>query len=434
MPKHFCDFSIGDFVAGKYRIVKNLGGGSFGQVYQVADNTGKNYALKLLKIWELDKDQRDHWIQRFDMEYWTGKIDSPNLVHSLDMGKIDGAPYILMEFCSGGDLSHLPPSMDLNQVAHEVLYGLGSLHSNGKVHRDLKPENVMIKDDGTIALADFGISGDNLHRLTFINSRGEPLQRFGTLAYMPPEQLNPEKAEVTVLPTVDIFAFGVMMYKFLTGEMPFGNVRPEPYYHNDIANYTKRRNEGNWDRQAIKGSPFYKAIEGCLIPNYRQRLQSTEAVLNMLPPYNERPPEAPIFTPSTKASGYLLRIMQGEEYGKTYDLTRMLQQMNFLTVGRADKYVKNDIAIKEDQSTYISRRQCTIEKEADGTLKIRDGQRDIHLPTGWRRSKNGTYVNSAEASDRGFYLCAGDIISIGDVKVRFEPYEDHKLSSGATTI
>ena len=126
--------------------------------------------------------------------------------------------------------------------------------------------------------------------------------------------------------------------------------------------------------------------------------------------------------------------MQGEEYGKTYDLTRMLQQMNFLTVGRADKYVKNDIAIKEDQSTYISRRQCTIEKEADGTLKIRDGQRDIHLPTGWRRSKNGTYVNSAEASDRGFYLCAGDIISIGDVKVRFEPYEDHKLSFWATTI
>jgi pSer/pThr/pTyr-binding forkhead associated (FHA) protein len=116
--------------------------------------------------------------------------------------------------------------------------------------------------------------------------------------------------------------------------------------------------------------------------------------------------------------------MQGEEYGKTYDISRMLQNMNFLTVGRADKFTNNDIAIKEEQSTYISRQHCTIEKEADGSFKIRDGQRDVHSFSGWHRSTNGTFVNSAEASENGFYLREGDIISIGDAKLRLEAYGD----------
>ena len=119
-----------------------------------------------------------------------------------------------------------------------------------------------------------------------------------------------------------------------------------------------------------------------------------------------------------------MRVMQGEEYGKTYDLTRMFERMNFLTVGRADKFINNDIAIKEEQSTYISRQHCTIEKEDDHTFKIRDGQRDTHSYNGWHRSTNGTFVNSAEASENGYYLQEGDIISIGDVKLRLEAYGD----------
>ena len=70
----------------------------------------------------------------------------------------------------------------------------------------------------------------------------------------------------------------------------------------------------------------------------------------------------------------------------------------------------------------------------DGSLKIKDGQRDIYSPSGWRRSTNGTFVNSAEASDKGYYLSAGDIISIGDVKMRFEPYENNPLPSWATSL
>lgn len=419
MSNQHCDFTIGDTIAGKYRVVRCLGEGSFGKVYQVSDNTGNRYALKILKMWEVPKNLQDKIMARFDMEYETGRIDSPYLVHSYDHGIISGNPYILMEFCPNGDLSHLPPSTDWNRVAHEVLFGLGALHRNGKVHRDLKPENVLLKDDGTSALTDFGISGDRNHRVTVMGNDGIPMQKFGTYAFMPPEQLNPEKGEATVLPTTDIFSFGVMLFLLLTGELPFGSLNNQ----NDLVIYTTRGRKGEWNRAALLGSPFYKAIDGCLIPNYKQRLQSVDEVLNLLPSFYGGPakPTTTIDEPD-KIIGYLLRVMQGEEYGKVYDLTRLIGNMNFLTVGRADKFIKNDVAITEDHSTYISRKHCTIEREQDGSFKIRDGQRDIHSFSGWHRSTNGTFVNSAEASDKGYYLRNGDIISIGDVKMRFEAY------------
>jgi len=427
MPK-YCDFTVGDTIAGKYRVIRCLGEGSFGKVYQVVDNTSNVYALKLLKMWDIPPQHHDRIIKRFDMEYETGKIESPYLVHSYDHGIVSGNPYILMEFCPNGDLAHSSPYTDWNRIAHQVLYGLGALHRNGKVHRDLKPENVLIKEDGTASLTDFGITGDQNNRLTLTDGAGKPMQKFGTYAFMPPEQNEPNDREVTVLPTTDIFSFGVMMFVLLTGELPYGSL----VSHNDLAIYTSRVKRGEWNRKALQGSPFYQAIEGCLIPNYKQRLQSVDEVIALLPKYNGKSPiEVP--TKIINVGGYLLRVMQGEEYGKIYDLTLMFQKMNFLTVGRADNFVANDIAIKEEQSTFISRKHCTIEREADGSFKIRDGQRDIHSSCGWRRSTNGTFVNSAEASDRGYYLRAGDIISIGDAKLRFEPYEE-KMPSWTTSI
>lgn len=415
MSNQRCDFTIGDTIAGKYRVVRCLGEGSFGKVYQVADNTGNKYALKILKMWDIPQNLQEKILARFDMEYETGRIESPYLVHSYDHGMINGNPYILMEFCPNGDLSHMPPSTDWNKVAHEVLYGLGALHRNGKVHRDLKPENVLIKEDGTAALTDFGIAGDRNRRLTITDGSGKPIQKFGTVIFMPPEQLNPER-EATVLPTTDIFSFGVMLFLLLTGELPYGPLNNQ----NDLVIYTTRGRKGEWNREALKNSPFYNAIEGCLVPNFKQRLQSVDDVIKLLPWCPDiRTTDTGIQSPK---DGFLLRVMQGEEYGKTYDLTRMLQNMNFITIGREDRFTTNDIAIKEDQSTYISRQHCTIEKDADGSFKIKDGQRDVHSYSGWHRSTNGTFVNSAEASENGYYLREGDIISIGDVKLRLEAY------------
>lgn len=424
MANQRCDFTIGDTIAGKYRVIRCLGEGSFGKVYQVSDNSGGKYAMKILKMWEIPQNLQDKILARFDMEYETGRIDSPYLVHSYDHGMISGNPFILMEFCPNGDLSHMPPSTDWNRVAHEVLYGLAALHRNGKVHRDLKPENVLIKEDGTSALTDFGIAGDRNHRLTMRDGGGKPIQKFGTVIFMPPEQLNPEKGEATVLPTTDIFSFGVMMFLLLTGELPFGPLSNQ----NDLVIYTTRGRKGEWNKAALQGSPFYSVIDGCLIPDYKQRLQSVEEVLKLLPSCSILPKMQTDHTvPSGCIDGYLLRVMQGEEYGQCYNLTQLFHNMNFITVGRADRFVRNDIAIKEDQSTYISRQHCTIEQDS-GHYKIRDGQKDLHSFAGWKRSTNGTYVNSTEVSDNGYWLQQGDIISIGDVKMRFEAIDTRFLT------
>lgn len=424
MANQRCDFTIGDSIAGKYRVVRCLGEGSFGKVYQVSDNSGGKYAMKILKMWEIPQNLQDKILARFDMEYETGRIDSPYLVHSYDHGMISGNPFILMEFCPHGDLSHMPPSTDWNRVAHEVLYGLAALHRNGKVHRDLKPENVLIKEDGTSALTDFGIAGDRNHRLTMRDGGGKPIQKFGTIIFMPPEQLNPEKGEATVLPTTDIFSFGVMMFLLLTGELPFGPLNNQ----NDLVIYTTRGRKGEWNKAALQGSPFYSVIDGCLIPDYKQRLQSVEEVLKLLPSCSILPKMQTDHTvPSGCIDGYLLRVMQGEEYGQCYNLTQLFHNMNFITVGRADRFVRNDIAIKEDQSTYISRQHCTIEQDS-GHYKIRDGQKDLHSFAGWKRSTNGTYVNSTEVSENGYWLQQGDIISIGDVKMRFEAIDTRFLT------
>lgn len=423
-----CSFTIGDIVDGQYQVSRVLGEGSFGKVYAVKDSYGKTFALKLLKLWEVPSDIRQSLIDRFDMEFETGRIESNYLVHSLSHGFVAGNPYIVMEFCSNGDLLSLSnsSSIDYSKAATHILLGLKALHSRGKVHRDLKPENVLVKQNGDFALTDFGISGDRNKRMTERNILGKPKQIFGTYAYMPPEQLKPNK-DATVLPTTDIFSFGVMMYQLITGELPYGPLESE----RDLIQYTRRGKSGEWDRQLLmsthKGREWTKLIDGCLTPNYQQRLQSTDDVLQLVPPSFESSrtiDDNRVDFQTRIVNGVLLRIMQGEEYGMVYKLDDMLRgESSVLNMGRKDHGTYNDIAIKEDNSSYISRKHCTLELDYElGAWVIRDGQWDRFDTGGWRRSTNGTYVNSREVPISGLVFNPGDIISIGDTKLRAEAY------------
>lgn len=417
-----CDFHIGDSISGQYTVERELGEGAFGKVFRVADYTGNVYALKLLKLWEVAPEIRQQLSNRFEMEYQTGRIDSPYLVHSIGHGFAYGNPYIVMEYCPNGDLTKCGRNTDWITVARQVLLGLKALHLHGKVHRDLKPENVLLKQDGTAVLTDFGISGDRNKRMTERNILGKPMQIFGTYAYMPPEQVNPKRGDATVLPTTDIFSFGVMMYQLLTGKLPFGTLNNEV----DLVVYVKNASEGNWNRSPLSlsayGTVFQPVIEGCLRPNFTQRLQSVDAVLQMLPVSENMPVDytsAPIIPEHIR--GYLLRVMQGEEYGKTYDLATY--HRNLLTIGRNDISVSNVIPICEEQSSYISRKHCTLEYDPQTAVWfIRDGQWDKYTSNGWKNSLNGTFVNSAEVTSAGYFLQPGDIISIGDTKLRVEAY------------
>ena len=92
-------------------------------------------------------------------------------------------------------------------------------------------------------------------------------------------------------------------------------------------------------------------------------------------------------------------------------------------MGRQDESVFNQIPVKETVTSFISRRHSTIElDENSGKIYIRDGQWDKDAKESWIRSLNGTYVNSTEVTEEGHVLIPGDIVSLGDIKLRVEGY------------
>lgn len=448
-----CDFMPGDCIDGVWKVDAFLGEGTFGQVFRVKGNDGNTYALKLLKTWQIMASERPNLLKRFEREYEAGRIVSDYLVHSLQKGIVKGNAYIVMEYCAGGDLhSALKKThLDLALLARHILLGLRDLHINGKVHRDLKPENVLLRDNSHAALTDFGISGDQNNRLTQRGWSGVPQQRFGTIAYMPPEQINPKRGNATVLPTTDIFSFGVMMYQLLTGSLPFGELAEEA----DVPRYVHNGQTGQWNRKSLgqvaDGTQWLPVIEGCLVPDFKNRLQTIDDVLALLPKPKGKceMDDTPLKTMPFKRddqSGLLLRVMQGEEQGKVYCLNELFtDNSTILCMGRAGDDIWNHIGITENESCYISRQHCTIEKDGStNSWVIRDGQFRAQCPIGlrshhifpctkctarcaarrtpmrWKESLNGTYVNSDEVPPSGVRLSPGDIISIGDVKMRVE--------------
>ncbi|MDE6329253.1 MAG: protein kinase [Muribaculaceae bacterium] len=419
----------GDYIDGRYLVEGIIGEGNFGIVYRVND-TCENItrALKLLRLWTLPPAEHRKLAARFDQEYTTGMIHHPNLVQTFGRGEINGNPYLVMEFCPGGDLYNVMRrgSASLSSIASDILAGLKALHINGKVHRDLKPENVLMKADGSLALADFGIAGDRNKRLTEHRADGVPSEHLGTYAFMPPEQINPRRGDATVLPTTDIFAFGVLLYKVLTGSLPFGSVDSQ----DELYKYIIKSRTGEWNRALLLASPegrrWERLIDGCLRPEFSERLQSADAAAECLPDARNQPfGAAQISDIPRPVNGIALRVMQGEEPRRLYQLSEIAARTGkrILTIGRDDPDTPNSLRIRENDSNYVSRRHATLEyyPETDSWL-IRDGQFDRTTLSHWKLSTNGTYVGSSDVSPAGMALALGDIISIGDVKLRLEGY------------
>ncbi len=219
----------GTLVAGRYRIVRELGRGGMGSVY-VAEhvNTGGRWALKVMH-------GNDHLgadrAARFRREARaSSRITSENVVRVTDAdvaAELEGAPFIVMELLDGEDLEHLLAARrqlgakETVDILLQVARGLDKAHAVGVVHRDLKPENVFLhrRDDGsTVAkVVDFGISKvlrpEDDPSLMSVTSSGEIM---GTPLYMSPEQARAKAAEIG--PGTDVWAIGLMAYRMLTGE------------------------------------------------------------------------------------------------------------------------------------------------------------------------------------------------------------------------
>ncbi len=203
---------IGD----RYTILKELGRGGMGTVYQVLDvQTQEILALKLLRS-DLACDERS--LRRFENELRVARtIAHPNLCRSYSFGWTSESAYITMEFIEGSPLRHLLRSgctLDVSgglKIARQICAALFELHKRNIVHRDLKPENVIVSDHGRVVIVDFGLA-----RLLGTESTVSS-GLVGTLAYMSPEQIEGKVVDGRS----DIYALGLILYEMFTGTAPF---------------------------------------------------------------------------------------------------------------------------------------------------------------------------------------------------------------------
>jgi eukaryotic-like serine/threonine-protein kinase len=142
----------------------------------------------------------------------------PNIVQLFDYGEEAGRPYIVFEYLPGGSLEERLdsarrfPDEETARIAAEVAAGFAHAHARGVVHRDLKPGNVLFDLEGRAKIADFGIA-----RIGGANTITEAGVVLGTAAYISPEQAAGEPA----VPASDVYSFGVLLYRLLSGRLPF---------------------------------------------------------------------------------------------------------------------------------------------------------------------------------------------------------------------
>jgi eukaryotic-like serine/threonine-protein kinase len=205
-------------IAGRYRLDELLGRSGMSEVWRADDlELGRPVAIKLLAP--------DADTARFEREARAfASLAHPNVTQLYDYGEEDGRPYMVLEYVPGGTLedrlrtARPLPDKDTYAVAGGIAAGLAHAHARGVVHRDLKPANVLFDEEGRPKLADFGIArlatGDGT-----LTEAGTVL---GTAAYISPEQAAGEPATATS----DVYSFGVILFRMLTGRLPFESDDP----------------------------------------------------------------------------------------------------------------------------------------------------------------------------------------------------------------
>lgn len=213
----------GDLLAEKYRVLRVVADGGMGVVFEAQHELlGKNVALKF-PLPELAR--LPSIVERFLAEArLCARIENEHVVRVLDVSKLDGLPYIVMELVIGVSLASemgtpwLPAKAAAFAV--QVLEGLEAVHALGVVHRDVKPENILVvatPRGPVLKLIDFGIAKDSI--------AGEAIGRLtragallGTPAYMAPEQIrDPAHADSSV----DLYSVGILLFEMLAGTSPF---------------------------------------------------------------------------------------------------------------------------------------------------------------------------------------------------------------------
>ena len=210
--------AVGRVLDGRYRILSHLADGGMASVYLALDERlDREVALKVMRE-DLARDPS--FVARFKREARSAaRLSHPNVVAVFDQGQDHGDMFLAMEYVPGRTLREvlalegpLTPRAALD-LFDPMLQALDAAHSAGLIHRDVKPENVILRDDGTVKVADFGLARA-VTAATTTNAQGTLL---GTVAYLSPEQVERGIADARS----DVYAAGLVLFEMVTGRKAF---------------------------------------------------------------------------------------------------------------------------------------------------------------------------------------------------------------------
>jgi len=205
----------GATIGGRYEILRILGEGGMGAVYEARDReVDRIVALKVIRSNLVGNSEI---LSMFKQELILARqVTHRNVVRIYDLGTADGLRFITMQFVEGQDLKYLIrkkgklPPREAAAIMLKVLEGLEAAHKENVVHRDLKPQNIMVDAEGETYVMDFGLAHST-------KSGGTEGRLLGTPDYMSPEQANREDVDGRS----DLFTCGLILYEMLLGELPF---------------------------------------------------------------------------------------------------------------------------------------------------------------------------------------------------------------------
>ncbi|MGD0388110.1 MAG: protein kinase [Tepidisphaeraceae bacterium] len=219
------ELELGQVLDGRFRIVDVISRSGMASIFKAIDQTTDGVVALKVPFMQFESDPG--FYQRFQREQAIGKaLQHPYILKMMDDESMNKTrPYIVMEYLEGQTLGHLMqtirpmPEPDALKIASRICEALHYMHEHDVVHRDLKPDNIMICNDGSIRIMDFGIAKmESARRLTF----GGFTPAMGTPDYMAPEQVKGKRGDRRT----DIYSLGAILYEMVTGSVPFEGANP----------------------------------------------------------------------------------------------------------------------------------------------------------------------------------------------------------------